>query len=134
MEKGLLKMKKVIAALIASAFVLTSCGGSSAAIDLSPAEFQARAQESGVVLLDVRTSGEFAAGHIDGALNIDVEGMTFEGEIKSLDPSKTYAIYCQSGRRSRIAAETMTEAGFTKLYNLDQGIGSWISAGLPVVA
>jgi rhodanese-related sulfurtransferase len=128
------KMKKLIAVIFASTLALTSCGGEAAAIDLNPTDFQAKAQEAGVVLLDVRTSGEFAAGHIEGAINIDVEGMTFEGEIASLDKSKTYAIYCQSGRRSRIAVETMNEAGFTKLFNLDEGIGSWQAAGLPVVA
>jgi rhodanese-related sulfurtransferase len=127
-------MKKLIAVIFASTLALTSCGGEAAAIDLNPTDFQAKAQEAGVVLLDVRTSGEFAAGHIEGAINIDVEGMTFEGEIASLDKSKTYAIYCQSGRRSRIAVETMNEAGFTKLFNLDEGIGSWQAAGLPVVA
>jgi rhodanese-related sulfurtransferase len=127
-------MKKLIAVIFASTFALTSCSGSAGATDLGPAEFQAKAQEAGVILLDVRTSGEFAAGHIEGAINIDVEGMTFEGEIKALDNTKTYAIYCQSGRRSRIAVETMNEAGFTKLFNLDEGIGSWQSAGLPVVA
>ena len=127
-------MKKLIAVLFATTLTITSCGSPSAAVDLSPADFQAKAQEAGVILLDVRTAGEYAAGHIEGALNIDVEGMTFEGEIKQLDNTKTYAIYCQSGRRSRIAAETMTKAGFTKLFNLDQGIGSWQSAGLPVVA
>ena len=126
-------MKKLIAVLFASIFALTACSSSSGASDLGAADFQAKAAETGVVLLDVRTAGEFAAGHIDGALNIDVEGMTFEGEIKSLDPSKTYAIYCQSGRRSRIAVETMSNAGFTKLFNLDQGIASWTNAGLPVV-
>lgn len=127
-------MKKLIAVLFATTLAITSCGSPSAAVDLNPADFQAKAQEAGVILLDVRTAGEFSAGHIEGALNIDVEGMTFEGEIKQLDKTKTYAIYCQSGRRSRIAAETMTNAGFTKLFNLDQGIGSWQSAGLPVVA
>ena len=127
-------MKKLIAVIFASTLALTSCGGSSAAVDLNPAEFQAKAQEAGVVLLDVRTAGEFYAGHIEGAINIDVEGMTFEGEIAGLDNTKTYAIYCQSGRRSRIAVETMNKAGFTKLFNLDQGIGSWQAAGLPVVA
>jgi rhodanese-related sulfurtransferase len=127
-------MKKLIAVLFATTLAITSCGSPSAAVDLNPADFQAKAQEAGVILLDVRTAGEYSAGHIEGALNIDVEGMTFEGEIKQLDKTKTYAIYCQSGRRSRIAAETMTQAGFTKLFNLDQGIGSWQSAGLPVVA
>jgi rhodanese-related sulfurtransferase len=128
------KMKKLIAVIFASTLALTSCGGEAAAVDLNPADFQAKAQEAGVVLLDVRTSGEFAAGHIEGAINIDVEGKTFEGEIASLDNTKTYAIYCQSGRRSRIAVETMNKAGFTKLFNLDEGIGSWQAAGLPVVA
>jgi rhodanese-related sulfurtransferase len=127
-------MKKLIAVIFASTLALTSCGGSAAAVDLNPTEFQAKAKEAGVVLLDVRSAGEFYAGHIEGAINIDVEGMTFEGEIASLDKSKTYAIYCQSGRRSRIAVETMNKAGFTKLFNLDQGIGSWQAAGLPVVA
>jgi rhodanese-related sulfurtransferase len=127
-------MKKLIAVLFATTLAITSCGSLSAAIDLNPADFQAKAQEAGVILLDVRTAGEYSAGHIEGALNIDVEGMTFEGEIKQLDKTKTYAIYCQSGRRSRIAAEAMTKGGFTKLFNLDQGIGSWQSAGLPVVA
>lgn len=127
-------MKKLIAVIFASTLALTSCGGSTGATDLGPAEFQAKAQEAGVILLDVRTAGEFAAGHIEGAINIDVEGMTFESEIKTLDNTKTYAIYCQSGRRSRIAVETMNKAGFTKLFNLDEGIGSWQAAGLPVVA
>ena len=127
-------MKKHIVVIFASTLALTSCGGSSAAVDLNPTDFQAKTQEAGVVLLDVRTAGEFYAAHIDGAINIDVEGMTFEGEIANLDKTKTYAIYCQSGRRSRIAVESMTKAGFTTLFNLDQGIGSWQSAGLPVVA
>ena len=127
-------MKKLIAVLLASTFALTACGSSSGATDLGAADFQAKSAEAGVVLLDVRTAGEFAAGHIEGAINIDVEGMTFEGEIKNLDPTQTYAIYCQSGRRSRIAVETMNEGGFTKLFNLDQGIASWTDAGLPVVA
>lgn len=127
-------MKKLIAVIFASTLALTSCGSPAGAVDLDPAEFQAKAQEAGVILLDVRTAGEFAAGRIEGAINIDVEDMTFEGEIKALDKTKTYAIYCQSGRRSRIAVETMNKAGFTKLFNLDQGIGSWQSAGLPVVA
>ena len=127
-------MKKLIAIFFASTLALTSCGGAATAADLNPADFQAKSQEAGVVLLDVRTAGEFVAGHIEGAINIDVEGMGFEGEIANLDNTQTYAIYCQSGRRSRIAVETMSKAGFTQLFNLDQGIGSWISAGLPVVA
>ena len=94
-------MNKLIAVIFASTLALTSCGGSAGATDLGPAEFQAKAQEAGVILLDVRTAGEFAAGHIEGAINIDVEGMTFEGEIKALDNTKTCLLYTSPSPRDR---------------------------------
>jgi rhodanese-related sulfurtransferase len=96
-------------------------------------EFQAKASEPGVVVLDVRTGGEYAAGHIANAINIDVEGMTFDGDIKSLDKDAKYAVYCQSGRRSVNAIKKLQDAGFTNLFNLKNGILDWQGAGLPVV-
>ena len=125
-------MKKLIAVIFASTLALTSCGGSSAT-NLGAADFQKKTQESGVVILDVRSAGEFYTGHIEGAINIDVEGMTFDGDIAQLDKSKTYAVYCHSGRRSGIAVGKMADAGFTKLFNLDGGIQVWQAAGLPLV-
>jgi rhodanese-related sulfurtransferase len=100
---------------------------------LGAADFQAKSAESGVVILDVRTSGEFMMGHIENAINIDVEGMTFEGDIAKLDKSATYAVYCHSGRRSGIAVEKMKDAGFKNLFNLANGIQDWQAAGLPLV-
>lgn len=125
-------MKKIFAVLAASALFLTGCG-ESGATNLGAQEFQAKATEPGVVLLDVRTVGEYAAGHLSNSLNIDVEGMTFDEEIKSLDKDATYAIYCQSGRRSVNAIKKLQDAGFTKLFNLEKGIIDWRGAGLPVV-
>jgi rhodanese-related sulfurtransferase len=125
-------MKKVIAVLAASALFLTGCG-ESGATNLGAQEFQKKASESGVVTLDVRTGGEFAAGHIANAINIDVEGMTFDGDIKSLDKDATYAVYCHSGRRSVIAVNKLKDAGFTNLFNLTNGIQDWQGAGLPLV-
>lgn len=125
-------MKKLIAVIFASTLVLTSCG-SSAATNLGAADFQKKTQEADVVVLDVRSAGEFYAGHLEGAINIDVEGMTFDGDIAALDKSKTYAVYCHSGRRSGIAVGKMADAGFTKLFNLDGGIQIWQAAGLPLV-
>lgn len=126
------KMKKLIAVLFASTLALTSCG-STGVTDLGAAEFQAKTLEADVIILDVRTAGEYASGHIEGAINIDAEGMQFESNIAQLDKSATYAVYCQSGRRSGIAVGKMSDAGFTSLFNLDAGINDWISAGLPVV-
>ena len=125
-------MNKLIATLIASTFLLTSCG-SSAATNLGAQDFAKKVTESGVVVLDVRTAGEFMTGHIKNAINIDVEGMTFDGDISKLDKSKAYAVYCHSGRRSGIAVGKMKDAGFTKLFNLQKGIQDWQANGLPLV-
>lgn len=125
-------MKKVIAVLAASALFLTGCGDSGTT-NLGAEEFQAKASEAGVVILDVRTGGEFMTGHIANAINIDVEGMTFDGDIKSLDKDATYAVYCHSGRRSVIAVNKLKDAGFTNLFNLTNGIQDWQGAGLPLV-
>lgn len=125
-------MRKLIAVLFASALALTSCG-STGATNLGAADFQKKTQENGVIVLDVRSAGEFYSGHIQNAINIDVEGMTFDGDIAKLDKSATYAVYCHSGRRSGIAVGKMKDAGFTSLYNLDGGIQVWQAAGLPLV-
>jgi rhodanese-related sulfurtransferase len=125
-------MKKLFAVIAASALFLTGCG-SSAATNLGAQDFQTKASEAGVIVLDVRTSGEFLAGHITNAINIDVEGMTFDGDISKLDKSSTYAVYCHSGRRSGIAVGKMKDAGFKNLFNLTNGIQEWQAAGLPLV-
>ena len=125
-------MKKLISAITISTLFLTGCG-SSGATNLGAADFQAKSAESGVLILDVRTGGEYMAGHIANAINIDVEGMTFDADIAKLDKSKTYAVYCHSGRRSGIAVGKMADVGFTSLFNLDGGIQVWQGAGLPLV-
>ena len=128
-------MKKIVALLISSVVVLTGCSSTSTPTveHLDSARFADKIVETDVVTLDVRTAGEFMAGHIDGAINIDVEGNTFDAEIANLDKSKTYAVYCQSGRRSQIAVDKMASAGFDSLFNLENGIADWITKGLPVV-
>ena len=126
-------MKKVVTLIIASALILTSCSSTSQATNLDSAEFAGKIVETDVVTLDVRTAGEFMAGHINCAINIDVEGNTFDAEIANLDKSKTYSVYCQSGRRSLIAVDKMATAGFASLFNLENGIANWSTNGWPVV-
>jgi rhodanese-related sulfurtransferase len=126
-------MKKVVTLIIASALVLSGCSSSPSATNLDSAGFAGKIVETDVVTLDVRTAGEFLAGHINGAINIDVEGNTFDAEIANLDKLKTYSVYCQSGRRSLIAVEKMASAGFDSLFNLENGIADWSTSGWPVV-
>ena len=112
----------VLTLLLLSLF-LTSCssGGSSAITNVDATTFLAKAQSGNVQVIDVRTYGEFAKGHLQGALNIDVESGAFDSGIANLDKTATYALYCRSGRRSTLAAERMAEAGFTNIINFNAG-------------
>jgi len=125
-------MKKVFA-LMASALLLAGCSTSSSAIDLSVTEFSAKVAEAGVITLDVRTPGEFAEGHLEGARLIDFQSGNFENEIATLDQNATYAVYCRSGNRSGQAVKVMQDAGFMNVFNMNGGVIDWANAGLPLV-
>ena len=120
--------------MAAGILVLTGCSSNKSAItNLNAAEFSVKSQEAGVITLDVRTPGEFSQGHISGAINIDVEAGTFENYVSKLDKSKSYAVYCHTGRRSGIATAEMEKLGFVHLFNLQNGLSDWMSRGMPVV-
>jgi phage shock protein E len=85
-----------------------------------------------LTVIDVRTPEEFAAGHLDGAVNLDLEGGQFSKLIDQLPKNEAYLVYCHTGRRSALAAETMVKAGFTNVRDMG-GIADWQSAGYPVV-
>ncbi|MCF8238496.1 MAG: rhodanese-like domain-containing protein [Saprospiraceae bacterium] len=79
-----------------------------------------------LMILDVRTAGEFHGGHIKGAHLLDVtQDSSFMEGLKSFDPSKTYLVYCRSGQRSRKACNLMQENGIQDVYNLDEGYLGW---------
>jgi len=128
-------MKKVIAFTIAPMLLLLSaCGGSSVKVNnLNADGFASDIKNPGVVVLDVRSAAEYASGHIEGAINIDVEAANFDTKIAKLDKTVEYAVYCHSGRRSAIAADKMSGANFEKITNLEGGIQAWQAAGFPLV-
>jgi len=126
-------MKKLLLTLFASVFALTACGATGAVTTLSVPDFAKKISDTSIVLLDVRTPGEFASGHIAGAANIDFESGTFPADIQKLDKSKTYAVYCRSGNRSAQATALMAKDGFKSIFNLDGGINNWQGAGNAVV-
>ena len=112
-----------IISIFVTSLTLTSCssGGSSAITNVDAQTFIKEIQSENVQIIDVRTYGEYASGHLQGALNIDVESGAFDSGIANLDKNATYALYCRSGRRSTLAAERMAEAGFTKIINFNNG-------------
>ncbi|MBK9218112.1 MAG: rhodanese-like domain-containing protein [Uliginosibacterium sp.] len=64
------------------------------------------------VVIDVRTADEFAAGHLDGALNIDHQVIAQRIGMAGVAKDDEVILYCRSGRRSAIAAETLKGMGF----------------------
>ncbi len=84
-----------------------------------------------LVVLDVRTASEYSEGHIEGALNIPVQEL--EGRLGELDAGSEFLVYCRSGSRSSSAVQVMRAYGFEKVYNMREGLTSWVGAGYPVV-
>jgi phage shock protein E len=83
----------------------------------SVAEVQKLLAQPQVVVLDVRTPEEFAAGHLSQARNMDFRAPDFAARAAQLDPQKTYVLYCASGNRSGKAAVLFQEKGIKKVIN-----------------
>lgn len=90
-------------------------------------EFAKVIADTAVIRLDVRTADEYAEGHIDNAINIDVLKDDFESKATATLPKdKTIALYCRSGRRSKNAAKILTKNGYT-VVELNSGYNGWKS-------
>ena len=103
-------------------------------INMNASEFDEKISEPDVILLDVRTVSEFNQSHVPSAINLDVLEDDFISLVSELDKSKSYAIYCRSGKRSVDACEVMTEIGFKSIYNLNGGIIEWVEAGKAITS
>ena len=108
--------------------------GSSSTVDPAPAQAAGPAVDpTGAVLIDVRTPEEFAGGHLEGAVNIDVQAADFAAQVAALDPAGRYLIYCRSGNRSAVAVSIMSSLGFSDLTDLGGVPQASAATGLPVV-
>lgn len=86
-----------------------------------------------ITIIDVRTPEEYAEGHLEGAINLDLNSGQFEEEIPTLDPEETYGIYCRSGNRSAQATALLLNAGFANVVDLGSMQDASEEVGLPVV-
>lgn len=127
-------MKKIILLpFLALLFVVQSCSnGQAQNTNLSAAEFAAKIKEVPTApIIDVRSAGEFAGGHLANAQNIDWNGGDFDQKISSIDKSKPVFVYCLSGGRSGSAAAKMRADGFKEVYEMNGGMMKWRAAQLP---
>jgi rhodanese-related sulfurtransferase len=94
--------------------------------------FDALRSDKKNIVLDVRTTKEFAAGHIKDAVNIDWNSPEFARKAGQLDRSKTYLVHCAGGVRSAKACDKLLQLNFKDLVNLEGGLNAWEKAGKPV--
>src|SRR5213083_2816895 len=138
-----MKLKKTVIALLLSLSVATVADAADAKDEKKPssekkeakgfknvdvAEFEKLRADRKNVVLDVRTTREFEAGHIPGAVNIDVNAPDFPEKVAKLDKNKTYLVHCAAGVRSFKACDKMSRLDFPKLYNLEGGFRAWEKA------
>lgn len=90
-------------------------------------------EDKGFFLVDVRTPREHAAGMIPGTdLNIDFREIQARHQEIGADFDDHIVVYCQSGKRSNIAAETLADVGYKHVYNVRGSMNAWTAAGYPV--
>ena len=81
-------------------------------------------EESGYIILDVRTPEEFADKHIPGAINIPNETIGTEEVPELPDKDQLILVYCRSGNRSKQASEKLAALGYTNIVEFG-GINDW---------
>jgi rhodanese-related sulfurtransferase len=99
--------------------------------ELTPAQALPGTKAAYAQFIDVRTAEEFAAGHADRARNIPLDQL--KTNLDKLEKNEPVYLICQSGRRSREAAEILVANGFSQAINITGGTNAWQEAGLPMV-
>lgn len=79
-----------------------------------------------VILVDVRTPEEYAAGHIDKAMNINWYDENFAKQFDTVNKNETIYVYCKKGGRSAKAQQFLDSLGFKKVVNLEGGYDAHI--------
>jgi phage shock protein E len=120
-------------------FIVLGCLAGSMAfaaevIDIKPEALleRARKMDESFVILDVRTPEEFAQGHVPGAINISHDRLADRlGELVGAK-NRDVVLYCRSGKRAGMAAETLKTQGFGKLLHLEGDMQKWTEANRPI--
>jgi len=122
-------MKKFLPLVLISLLALTGCAAPQASassyrqITMEEA-IAIMADETGYIILDVRTEAEYQSGHIPGAMLLPNETIGSE-EIPSLpDKDQLILVYCRSGNRSKQAASKLAQLGYTNIVEFG-GINAW---------
>ena len=96
-------------------------------------EKASQSKQKGFVLVDVRSRDEHMSGFIPGTdFNIDFREMQGRHQELQAKLDQHIVVYCQSGHRSNIAAETLMGLGYQHVYNVEGSMNAWTEAGYPI--
>ena len=121
-------MKKYLISILILALLLPGCAAKAEnavyrQISMEEA-MQIMEESTGFLILDVRTQGEYASGHIPGAICIPNESIS-EVVLQQLpDQDQLLLVYCRSGNRSKQASEKLVKLGYTNIVEFG-GINTW---------
>jgi len=121
----------VIAFLIFNFIRQRSTSVSTGVTSIQPQEYQQQFKQPNKahMLIDVRSPEEFASERIAGAINIPVQAL--QQRLQDIPQDRPVVLICRSGNRSKTAAQILTRAGYTNVYDLG-GLIQWKAAGLSV--
>ncbi|RYF68989.1 MAG: rhodanese-like domain-containing protein [Cytophagaceae bacterium] len=123
---------RVLLTIFLCSLLVWSCNpnGTSTVQQLSVADFKTAIEASAPnQLIDVRTDDEVSQGVIANARQIDIASPDFEQKLDQLDKSVPVYVYCAIGGRSAQAAQILAQKGFSRVYNLADGMQGWLQAG-----
>lgn len=133
--KSLIMKSISVFILITFLGIIVSCNtveSQSKTQDIPAIEFSNKIKQNpDAQIIDVRTPGEYANGHIKNSKNIDINSSDFQNQISALDKNKPVYVYCLSGARSSSASRSMINTGFKEVYNLSGGMIKWRASNLP---
>ena len=96
-------------------------------------ERASQSKQKGFVLVDVRGPDEHLSGYIPGTdFNIDFREIQGRHQELKARLDQHIVVYCQSGHRSNIAAETLMGLGYQHVYNVEGSMNAWTEAGYPI--
>ena len=120
-------MNRIIPFLIAL-LLLAGCGAKSSEATYRQITMEEAVtmmeEESGYIILDVRTAQEYSEKHIPGAINVANESIGTEDIPELPDKDQLILVYCRSGNRSKQASEKLMKLGYTNIVEIG-GINSW---------
>ncbi len=121
--------------LLALGLAITACDSGTSSkniVEVSVAQVNQllTKHEKPMLILDVRTAGEYASGHVPTAKNISVD--TLANRLQEVPKDEDVYVYCESGVRSTKAANILASAGYDKVHNMRASMRGWRDANYAI--